>query len=240
MDADPVIDTTAAMRLIDDLCVRVYLGLREDCLHSREVVELACELLDWGHFGEAVREVVERDPAQVPALEMAGLARRILQETGFDPGFDLAPERLVILRQALRIAARDLPTAGVDGEPRLVLLEDFEPVAAGVELADGRLLVGDAGLHPWTGDTLGGALTAVADLIQDDLMKRTRRVWPICSGHQLGLHTVTHQGEAVWWCSGSDGHVAALVGELTHPQYGESRPSASVADDESGEARPTD
>ncbi|MFE7234961.1 hypothetical protein ACWCRF_19580 [Streptomyces sp. NPDC002405] len=214
MDAEPAIDAGTAMQRIDRLCTRVCLGLREDSLVFQDVVELACELLDWGHFGEAVREVVERDPAQVPAPEMADLARRILEETGFDPGFEPAPERLAVLRQALRVAARDLPTAGIDGEPRLVLLEDSTPVSAGIELSDGRLLAGDAGLDARRGDTPAGAVTAVAELIQDDLMKRTWQVWPICSDHRLGLHAVARQGAAVWWCTGGDGHFAALIGEL--------------------------
>jgi hypothetical protein len=216
MDAAPATDTATAVQMIDGLRARVYLGLRDGRLDSRDVVELACELLDWGQRGDAVREVVERDPVQVPAPEMAGLARRVLTETGFEAGFDLAPERLAVLRQALHTVTRDLPTAGISGEPQLVLLEDFSPVSAGVELADGRVLVGDGGLHAWTGETLAGAVAAVAELIADDLMKRTRQVWPVCCDHQLGLHADTRHGAAVWWCAGSGGHVAALVGELTH------------------------
>ena len=215
MDADPA----TAMRSIDRLSARVFLGLRQGRVAQQDVVELACELLDWGHSGEAVREAVERNPAQVPEPEMAGLAQRILEETGFDPGFDLAPERLVVLRQALRIAARDLPTAGITGDPRLVVMEDFLPLSAGVELADGRLLVGDVGLHACTGDTLVGAVATVADLIQDDLMKRTWLVWPVCPEHQLGLHAVTREDAAVWRCAGGGGHVAAPVGELAQGSH---------------------
>ncbi|MFD4955596.1 hypothetical protein [Streptomyces sp. NPDC058451] len=216
MDTEPVTDAGTPMQRIDRLCTRVYLGLREHQLAPQDVVELACELLDWGHSWEAAREVVERDPAQVPAPEMADLARRILEKTGFDPGFDMAPERLAVLRQALRVVARDLPPAGIDGEPRLVLLEEFTPVSAGIELSDGRLLVGDGGLHACAGDTPAGAVTAVADLIQDDLMKQTWQVWPVCSDHRLGLHAATHQGAAVWWCAGGDEHAVALIGELAH------------------------
>jgi hypothetical protein len=46
---------------------------------AQDVVEPACELLDRGHPGEAVREVVERDLPQVPEPEVAGLAQRILE-----------------------------------------------------------------------------------------------------------------------------------------------------------------
>ncbi|MDX3800657.1 hypothetical protein [Streptomyces sp. AK04-3B] len=85
-------------------------GLREGDPDPRDVVALACELLDRFHCTDAVLEVVERNPAEVSAAEMTVLARRILDDVGFDPGFDLAPERLEALRTALRIVARDLPT----------------------------------------------------------------------------------------------------------------------------------
>jgi hypothetical protein len=41
-----------------------------------------------------------------------------------------------------------------------------------------------------------------------DLMKRTRLVWPRCSEHELGLHAMTREGAAVWWCAGGGGHVS--------------------------------
>ncbi|SEN78946.1 hypothetical protein SAMN05216267_101065 [Actinacidiphila rubida] len=204
----------AAVSRIDELGARVHAGLRDGRLAAGDAVALACEALDWGHSGRAVREVVERDPAQVGAAEMAELARRVLAETGFDPGFARAPERLAVLRRALRIAARDLPTAGITGAPRLVLLEEFTPVSAGVELADGRLLTGGAGLPAAAGDGLAGALVAVAGLVQDDLLRRTWRVWPVCPGHGLGLHAREDRGSAVWGCAGGGGHAVALVGAL--------------------------
>lgn len=70
---------------------RIYLGLREDDLDPQDVVALACELLDWFHYTDAILEVVERNTAEVTPAEMTALARRILDDVGFDPGFDLAP-----------------------------------------------------------------------------------------------------------------------------------------------------
>jgi len=200
--------------VIDRLSARVYLGLRSGLLASDDVVKLACALLDWCHNGEAVREVVERHPAQVSAREMAELAARVLEECGFDPGFDLAPERLEVLRQALSIAARDLPTAGIDGEPQLVIMEDWFPVAAGVRLADGRLLSCDGRLQPSTGDDLLGSVTAVAGLIQEGLLEISWKVWPVCADHRLGVHAIERRNLALWWCSGADGHALAPVGSL--------------------------
>ena len=212
----PAAGSRAAMPVIDRLCARVYLGLREGRLVADDVVELACELLDWGHGGQAVREAVERDPGQVSPSELAGLAAGVLGEAGFEPGFDLAPQRLAVMRRALRILARDLPTAGIDGEPHLVT-ED-SGAAAGVRLADGRLLTGDAELSAFVGEDLPGAVAAMADHVQSGLLERMWKVWPQCAGHRLGVHSVERQGVALWWCSGDGGHPLAPVGAL--PQTG--------------------
>ncbi|WP_435178657.1 hypothetical protein [Actinacidiphila sp. bgisy145] len=70
---------------------RLHLGLSRGEVRAADVTALACELFDLGHPGAAVREAMECVPARLPAPDLAGLARRLLAETGFDPDFDLAP-----------------------------------------------------------------------------------------------------------------------------------------------------
>jgi len=194
---------------------RVYLGLREDNLDPLEVVALACELLDWFHCTDAVLEVVERNPAEVPLAEMAALARRILDDAGFEPGFDLAPERLERLRAALRIVARDLPTRGIEGEPEIEVLDDWYPVGAGVRLAEGERLNWGGHILPGMCDDPTMALTSLAIMVQESLLEWTWQVWPVCPRHDLGVHGSERDGTAVWWCAGDGGHVLAPVGELS-------------------------
>ncbi|QIY67216.1 hypothetical protein HEP85_05205 [Streptomyces sp. RPA4-2] len=194
---------------------RVYVGLREDNLDPRHVVALACELLDRSHCTDAVLEVVERSPAEVSPAEMTALARRILDDTGFEPGFDLAPERLEVLRTALRIVARDLHTRGIDGAPEIEVLEDWFPVGAGVRLADGERLDWGSPILPNMCDDPAMALTSLATMIQESLLERTWRVWPVCPRHDLGVHGSERGGAAVWWCAGDGGHLLAPVGELS-------------------------
>ncbi|MFJ3897262.1 hypothetical protein [Streptomyces sp. NPDC090083] len=198
----------------EQLMRRVYLGVREDSLDPQDVVALACELLGWFHHTDAVLEVVERNPAEVPQAEMTVLARRILDDMGFDPGFDLAPERLETLRVALRVIARDLPTRGIEGEPEIEILEDGFPVGAGVRLADGERLNWDGPILPNMCDDPAMALTSLAILIQESLLERTWQVWPVCPGHDLGVHASERDHEVVWWCAGDGGHMLAPVGEL--------------------------
>ncbi|SNX88609.1 hypothetical protein SAMN06272735_9080 [Streptomyces sp. TLI_55] len=193
---------------------KVYLGLREGDLDAQDVVALACELLDWFHDTDAVLEVVERNPAEVSPAEMTALARRMLDEVGFDPGFDLAPERLETLRAALRIVARDLPTRGIEGEPEIEILEDCFPVGAGVRLAGGERLSWGGPVLPNMCDHPTMTLTSLAVLIQESLLEWTWQVWPVCPRHDLGVHGSERDGAAVWWCPGEGGHVLAPVGEL--------------------------
>ncbi|WP_327286840.1 hypothetical protein [Streptomyces sp. NBC_01198] len=195
---------------------RVYLGLREGNLDPQDVVALACELLDWSRCTEAVLEVVERNPAEVPRAEMTALARRVLDDAGFDPGFDLAPGRLETLRAALRIAARDLPTRGIEGEPQIEVLEDWFAVGAGVRLAGGERLDWGGHILPGMCDDPTTALTSLAVLIQESLLEWTWQVWPVCPRHDLGVHGSQRGREAVWWCAGDGGHVLAPVGELAN------------------------
>ncbi len=198
----------------EELARRVYLGLREGNLDPQDVVALACELLDWFHYTDAIVEVVERKPAEVSPAEMAALARRILDDMGFDPGFDLAPKRLETLRAALRIVARDLPTRGIEGEPEIEILEDWFPVGAGVRLANGERLNWGGPILPNMCDDPTMALTGLAILIQESLLEWTRQVWPVCPQHGLGVHGSQRDGQAVWWCAGDGGHILAPVGEL--------------------------
>lgn len=193
----------------------VYLGLREGDLDPQQVVALACELLDWFHCTDAILEVVERNPADVSPAEMAALARRILDDVDFEPGFDLAPERLETLRAALRVMARDLTTRGIEGEPEIEVLEDWFPVGAGVRLADGVRLNWGGPILPSMCDDPAVALTGLAVMTQESLLERTWRVWPVCPRHDLGVHGSERNGTAVWWCAGEGGHVLAPVGELS-------------------------
>jgi hypothetical protein len=193
----------------------VYLGLREGNLDPQRVVALACELLDWFHCTDAILEVVERNPADVSPAEMAALARRILDDVDFEPGFDLAPERLETLRAALRVMARDLTTRGIEGEPEIEVLEDWFPVGAGVRLADGVRLNWGGPILPSMCDDPAVALTGLAVMTQESLLERTWRVWPVCPRHDLGVHGSERNGTAVWWCAGEGGHVLAPVGELS-------------------------
>ena len=195
---------------IDELCKRIHLELQEGRLVAQDVVELACCLLDCGYTGPAVVEVMELRPTDVSAQEMDALAGRLLETVGFDPGF--TPARLETLHRALRIAARDLPAACVPDAARLVVDPDTFPECAAVELNGGW--IHGAEIEASAGDNLAAALVTVADHLQESVMERYRRVWPVCGIHRLGPHPIPLGDTTVWQCAGGGGHVLAPVGEL--------------------------
>ncbi len=204
---------------IDALYDRVYLGLREGRVDTGDVVTLACHLVEYygeGYDDPAVTEVVERDPATVPPREMSALAQRILDATGYEPGLDLAPERADVLREALAIAAGDLPDAWVAaGPPRIDIRPDSFPVTAKVLFADGWMH-GD-GISAGPPDDLVGALVTVGEHLTESVTERHWAVWPLCPEHRLGVHAARSaaDGSAVWLCSGEpDGHPVARIGNL--------------------------
>ena len=198
---------------------RVYLGLREGPLVADDVVVLACHLLEWwadGYDDPAVTEVIERDPATVPPAEMAVLAQRILDAMEYEPGLDLAPERANVLREALAIAARDLPDAWTAAGPPHVHIDlDSYPVGTKVLFADGWMH-GDA-MAAGPSDDLVGALVTIGEHLTESVTERYRTVWPVCPEHRLGVHAAVsaQDGSAVWLCNGEPGgHAVAAVGKL--------------------------
>jgi hypothetical protein len=198
---------------------RVYLGLREGRLVADDVVTLACYLVDWSVNvcdDPAVTEVVERDPATVPPEEMAVLAQRILDSTDFEPGLDLAPEGADVLREALALAARDLPEAWTAAGPPSIHIDlDCYPVWARVLFADGWMH--GEGMPAGPRDALADALVTVGEHLTESVTERYWTVWPVCPEHRLGVHAATsaRDGAAVWLCNGEPGgHAVARIGHL--------------------------
>lgn len=88
-------------------------------------------------------------------------------------------------------------------------------MGAGVRLADGERLNWGGPILPSMCDDPAMALTGLATMIQESLLERTWRVWPVCPRHDLGVHGSERGGAAVWWCAGAGGHMLAPVGELS-------------------------
>ncbi|MET9468000.1 hypothetical protein ABZY44_24970 [Streptomyces sp. NPDC006544] len=49
-----------------------------------------------------------------------------------------------------------------------------------------------------------GVRAEVADAVQTYLADRYGRLWPLCQEHDRGMHAVTYESEALWWCRAQD------------------------------------
>jgi hypothetical protein len=201
------------MTTFDQLATRVYTGLRDRALDAEATFDLACFLTDWGPFSPAVRELAEQSVGGTDPARLADLAGRVLEESGFEPGFDAEPRLLAELEHALEAVKADMQVTGLAGPVRLTFVE-----APGSYLrntfADFRGSFSyTGGIAPSKGRDRLSALLTVADDVQDAIMGSTMSVWPVCPHHSLGAHPREFDNQAVWWCNApGSGHIIAPIG----------------------------
>ena len=110
----------------------------------------------------------------------------------------------------MRIVNQDVAATGLPGTCRLEVPAWSERNAYVLTWDDYTDC--DQGISPgWYRDAVG-ALMDVADDAQGAIMESTMQAWPVCPWHHLGTHVEEHDGAAVWWCKGNDGHVVAAIG----------------------------
>lgn len=207
-------DAPSAGRLIrqfDELAGRVYVGLRDNALHPESTFDLACFLMDWGPGSPAAHELAEQSVAETDRARLADLARLVLAESGFKPGFDVEPRLRAELERALEAVRADMRATGLAGAAELDFAVHGDPrqVFARFEDAFGFT----SGMAPGDAGSQTRALVAVADDLQDAVMGRLSSVWPVCPQHSLGGHPEEREAQAVWWCAGGGGHAVARIGE---------------------------
>ena len=192
------------------LARQVYVGLRAGVVDREAVFDLACVVMDWGQPGPAAEELALLAAEGTDQERIAELARQVLAESAFEPGFDVEPSRLAVLEEALETVRSDVHATGLPGPVRLVVPEWSE--TARVESWGGGY-GSTTGIAPEIGSNPLWALVAVADETQDSVMETIEGVWPVCPTHQLGAHSREYEGQAVWWCNGDGGHLIAAIGQ---------------------------
>jgi hypothetical protein len=191
----------------------VYTGLRDGGLDREATFDLACWLMDWGPFSQAVLELAKESAQGTDALQLAGLAAQVLEESGWRPGFDAEPRLLAELENALEAVKADMHATGLAGPVGLSFADNSDSYLRNV-FADFRgHFSWTSGIAPDLAADRVSALLAVADDVQDAVMGHLMMAWPACPEHRLGAHPVEHDRQAVWWCNGSPaGHVIAPIG----------------------------
>jgi hypothetical protein len=198
-------------RRLDGLYVAVRDGVAAD--RQAAFVAAVSELERFPLLAEA-RELAEASVAGGDEARLASAVRAFLDARGYEPGFELEPERLTRLERALDAVRADLRATGLSEGVRLVR-PDWSPGNAAVET-----WAGDRG---WTGGVFPAdaaddlsALVAVAEQARQAVTESLRyqstgRQWPGCPVHGLGTAPRAHHGTGVWWCD-SGGHVTAEIG----------------------------
>ncbi len=188
------------------LAGRVLAGLLAGALDPGEAFELAAFLEEEGELTPLGRELGEVAAAGTDPERLAGLARELLVAAGVGL-FDLQPELLATLEQALEVVRADVVAAGLTG-PVTLSVKDWN----GHAYAEFRGHWGfTTGIGPGAGRDPVTALAEVADDLQDAIMHEIGGVWPVCPEHDLGAHARIRAGQAVWWCRGRR-HVIARIG----------------------------
>jgi RHS repeat-associated protein len=97
---------------------------------------------------------------------------------------------------------------------REALLHGLEMVDAQIEVRPSDLLAEgrdhyflDREVNCWI---VENAVRSIGELVQDYIMERESKAWPVCQKHGFGLHLDNVQGQVVWHCRPQD-HVVRVV-----------------------------
>ncbi|MFI1995458.1 hypothetical protein [Actinoplanes sp. NPDC020271] len=201
----------------DRLCRTVYVAARSGSLNCADAFDLAASVLEWKRTDPVATELALSSLDGVNRSRTAELALALLAEIDFQPGFAEEPEWLARVEDAMRVLNRDVIATGLRQECRLVVRDDefglngnAYPTTWNGYSGTGQGVFPSAGADPIT------ALVAVADDAQDAVMHMLWAAWPVCPGHERGVHARGRDGAAVWWCSGDGGHAVAAIGAWPH------------------------
>jgi hypothetical protein len=102
----------------------------------------------------------------------------------------------------------------------------------GLEMVDAQIEVRSSGLMAEGRDhyfldrevncwVVEDAVQSIGELIQDYIMERESKTWPVCEEHGFGLHLDNVQGQVVWRCRPQD-HVVRVI--YSAREHGSERP----------------
>jgi hypothetical protein len=197
----------------DQLAARAYVGIRDGSLDPDTAFDLAAYLKDWAKPKPVFEALAEASVQAADPEALAALAREALAAVEYVPDYRTEPELVERIKHALAVLEHDLRATGLSGHGRPVMPDDPE-IAPTVWVQYQGDFGHTSGISP--GDVLASSpeqlLRRVADELQDAVSEFLFGVWPVCPRHQLGAHPSLGDGQAVWWCSGSGGHVITAIG----------------------------
>ncbi|MFF8268697.1 hypothetical protein ACF059_15030 [Streptomyces sp. NPDC016562] len=118
---------------------------------------------------------------------------------------ELPSERFahIAFERKLRSVQDAFPAVAASAERETGLRVDIQPDATqpSADFPAGIVMVAELAIQSFDPP---GIRAEVADAVQTYLADRYGRLWPLCPEHDRGLHAVTYEGEALWWCRAHD------------------------------------
>jgi hypothetical protein len=194
----------------------LYVAVRDGAAVDRQAaLDIAVNELEYFPLHAEARELAEASVTDGDEARLASAARAFLNASGYEPGFEQAPERFARLERALDAVRADMRATGLAQKVRLVRPD------RGLRNIAVETWAGDrgwtAGIFPSEAASDLSALVAVAEQARQAIMESlqyqsTGTAWPACPVHGLGTSPMARHGTGVWWCDAGDGHVAAQIG----------------------------
>jgi hypothetical protein len=107
---------------------------------------------------------------------------------------------------------------------REIRADGLEMVNAQIEVRSSRLMAEgrdhyflDREVNCWV---VEDAVRSIGELIQDYIMERESKTWPVCPQHGFGLHLDNVQGQVVWRCRPQDHAVRVVYSAPEHGNVG--------------------
>ena len=208
---------------LEQLLDTLYVAVRDGAPVDRQAAfDIAMNELDTLRSHAEARELAEASVADSDEIRLASAAAAFLEASGYEPGFEQAPERFARLERAVDAVRTDMRATQLTGEIRLIR-PDWNPHNATVETWAGDHGWDGSGIFPSDAADDLSALVAVAE-------QARRRSWSRCGTSPrgecglparrtvLGTSPEARHGTGVWWCDGGDGHVAAEIGHWAASQ----------------------
>ncbi|MFF3214176.1 hypothetical protein ACFYYB_26315 [Streptomyces sp. NPDC002886] len=115
----------------------------------------------------------------------------------------------IAFERKLRLVLDAFPAVAASAERDTGLRVELRPDAThpSPDFPAGTVMVAELAIQSFEP---AGVRAEVADAVQTYLADRYGRLWPLCQEHDRGLHAVTYENEALWWCRAQD-HPASRI-----------------------------
>jgi hypothetical protein len=168
---------------------------------------------DWFAMSSFVMDICDGDDRQDAASRR--WAGEVYQQHG-PLGLDAL--RALVVATRLKVAARALEI--LSGEVRS---SGYEMLTARAEIVRQEKIWGAESAMVFLGRelyalTIVDSVAELGEIVQDEIIDREMKVWPVCAWHNTGLRIRVLDGRAAWWCEAGN-HVERWMSTLARTLF---------------------